>query len=221
MAAGAISAANTSTPGANTQRSSIADNFDAFLLLLTTQLKNQNPLDPMDANQFTQQLVQFAGVEQQIKGNDTLATILSMMDTNKNSSAIGFIGKDIVSEGKTSQLSGGKATWYMSTTEAAPKSYITIRDENGNEVYSREVEISQGTSTFSWDGTKNNGQPAADGFYSITIDARNGAGNVVQANTKVSGTVNGVDLAGNEPVLIIGSSRIPLKDVISVQTPSS
>ena len=142
MATGAVSTATstTSTATTTTQRSAIADNFDSFLLLLTTQLQNQNPLDPMDANQFTQQLVQFAGVEQQIKGNDTLATILSMMDTNKNSSAINFIGKEIVSSGKSSQLSEGKATWYMSTEKAAPNSYITVKDENGNEMYSTPVE---------------------------------------------------------------------------------
>ena len=74
---GSSSSSSSGTTGATTS-TGLADNFQTFLTLLTTQLQNQNPLDPLDTNQFTQQLVQFAGVEQQLKMNDTLATLLTL-----------------------------------------------------------------------------------------------------------------------------------------------
>src|ERR671920_543149 len=93
----------------------LAKNFDTFLSLLTTQLKNQNPLDPLDTNQFTQQLVQFAGVEQQLKTNDQLASMLSLQQTAQSTQALTFVGKTALVTGSTAHLSNsaGGATWYL------------------------------------------------------------------------------------------------------------
>ena len=85
------SAANAQT-GAVSDRKTIAGNFDAFLLLLTTQLQNQNPLDPLDTNQFTQQLVQFAQVEQQINMNQSLSSLIALQSATQASAALGFLG---------------------------------------------------------------------------------------------------------------------------------
>src|SRR5579885_1275128 len=73
----------------------IASNFDQFLTLLTTQLKNQNPLDPLDTNQFTQELVQFSSVELLIKQNTTLTSLLSVSKATTNTNALNFVGKEI------------------------------------------------------------------------------------------------------------------------------
>src|ERR1043165_493432 len=92
----------------------IAGNFQTFLTLLTTQLQNQNPLDPLDTNQFTAQLVQFAQVEQQLKSNDQLATLVSLQQTAQNTSALEYVGQTVDVDGNTTVLKNGEATWQLS-----------------------------------------------------------------------------------------------------------
>src|SRR5689334_16773248 len=91
----------------STADQTIAGNFQTFLTLLTTQLQNQNPLDPLDTNQFTQQLVQFASVEQQIKMNTQLQSLVSLQQTAQNSQALGFVGKTVTVKGATAPLTNG------------------------------------------------------------------------------------------------------------------
>src|SRR6188768_1945650 len=91
----------------------IASNFTAFLQLLTTQLKNQNPLDPLDTNQFTQQLVQFAQVEQQLKSNDQLSTLVSLQKSNQQTQALGYVGTTVAVDGTTAQLKDKAARWLF------------------------------------------------------------------------------------------------------------
>src|SRR5674476_312370 len=88
----------------------IASNFTTFLTLLTTQLKNQNPLDPLDTNQFTQQLVQFAQVEQQMKSNDQLSTLISLDKSAQATTALAYVGATVVVDGSTAALANGSAT---------------------------------------------------------------------------------------------------------------
>ncbi len=93
----------------------IQQNFTTFLQLLTTQLKNQNPLDPLDTNQFTQQLVQFAQVEQQMNMNASLTSLISLQRATQTTAALGFLGSTVVVDGDTARLTGGKATWSYDT----------------------------------------------------------------------------------------------------------
>src|SRR5438309_3225555 len=96
--AAAASSAVTST---GVDKTTLAGNFQAFLTILTTQLKNQNPLDPLDTNQFTQQLVQFAGVEQQLKTNSELA---ALQQSAQSTQALAFVGRMAVVDGNTANL---------------------------------------------------------------------------------------------------------------------
>ena len=112
-------AANTAN-SLTSSRKSIADNFDTFLQLLTTQLKHQNPLDPLDTNAFTQQLVQFTGVEQQLKTNDFLAAMMASTQIASNSQAVGYIGKVVTASGVKSELVEGSAAWHFATAKDAP-----------------------------------------------------------------------------------------------------
>src|SRR5512144_3277623 len=95
-AAQTANAATSASSATGVDKSTIAGNFQTFLTLLTTQLKNQNPLDPLDTNQFTQQLVQFASVEQQLKTNDQLTTLVSLQQTAQSTQALTFVGKTAV-----------------------------------------------------------------------------------------------------------------------------
>src|SRR5258708_36688516 len=112
-----VSAPAPVTPGtkpttASTATAGIADNFQTFLTLLTTQLQNQNPLDPLDTNQFTQQLVQFAGVEQQLKTNDSLSQLVTLQQTTQATQALGFVGKTAVVAAPTATMTRSSATWH-------------------------------------------------------------------------------------------------------------
>src|SRR6266436_7860433 len=116
-APGTTSADKTTT--ASTATTGIADNFQTFLTLLTTQLQNQNPLDPLDTNQFTQQVVQFAGIEQQMKGNDALASLVSIEKSAQSTQALVYVGQNVAVDGATAQFADGKATWNLNAPENA------------------------------------------------------------------------------------------------------
>src|SRR5438067_9156885 len=112
--------ANTASAAASAVGApTITQNFDKFLQLLTTQLKNQNPLSPLDTNQFTQQLVQFAQVEQQINMNSSLSTLISLQQASQTSAALGFLGQSVTISGDTAKLAQGQASWSFSGSAPA------------------------------------------------------------------------------------------------------
>jgi|SRR6478752_4448680 len=213
---GASSSSGTSNnTTVNGSTSGIANNFDQFLLLLTTQLKNQSPLDPLDTNQFTAQLVQFAGVEQQLKTNETLGSLLSLSAAGTATNAVGFIGAKITADGATTRLIEGKAEWKVNMASAGTGT-VTIKDSKGNVVQTATKTLVAGDQTYSWDGTTSTGTKAPDGEYTITIDAKNVAGEAVTAKTQISGIVDGVDFTSSIPMLKIGSISVPIDKVKSV-----
>src|SRR6266446_7642850 len=109
----ASSSSSSSSNSTGVNKDTLAGNFTTFLQLLTTQLKNQNPLDPLDTNQFTQQLVQFAGVEQQLKTNDQLTTLVSLQKTAQSTQALGFVGKNAMVDGSTTTMTNSSANWIL------------------------------------------------------------------------------------------------------------
>jgi flagellar basal-body rod modification protein FlgD len=215
MTVSGVSGSSSST-GLATDKTTIAGNFDTFLSLLTTQLKNQNPLDPLDTNQFTQQLVQFSSVEQQLKSNDFLSSLVQATQNSQNNAAVSYIGKTVTSSGVDSDLANGAATWSFNLPQAANVT-VTIKDANGNQVYSETGSLGAGEGQFNWDGTETDGSTAPDGTYSISIDAKNSAGSYVAASTETTGVATGVDLSGAQPTLIVGSAKVKLSDITSVR----
>ena len=197
-------------------RQGIADNFETFLSLLTTQLKHQNPLDPLDTNQFTQQLVQFTSVEQQLKTNEFLEAMMLANQNAGSSQAVGYIGKVITASGSKSELVDGQAQWRFATDKGAQIT-ATVRDMEGNVVFTQQGSVAQGESIFTWDGIGSTGTRQPDGSYSITIEGRDAEGKLVNVATEMTGEVTGVDLTGSEPVLIVGTARVNLSSVMSIR----
>ncbi|WP_404401841.1 flagellar hook assembly protein FlgD [Pelagibacterium halotolerans] len=197
-------------------RQSIAEDFDTFLSILTTQLKNQNPLDPMDTNQFTQQLVQFTGVEQQLKTNEYLEAMMLSSQNQINSQAVNYVGQTVVASGATTDLIDGKATWIYKVAEASEDVTVTIKDQSGNVVYSQETSMKAGTDQIVWDGTTNSGAVLTSGKYTITIDARDADGKAIDVTTKMKGVVESVDVSGTEPYLIVNGLRLPLSSITEI-----
>jgi flagellar basal-body rod modification protein FlgD len=204
---------------ANTAVGQLAGNFDQFLQLLMAQLQNQDPMSPMDTNQFTQQLVEFSGVEQQLQTNSTLTSLLAANDANQQSSAASFIGKTITATGATTALpDGGTATWEVNAPADAPNTTMVITDANGNQVYSQSMPLTAGSQTFTWNGQNSAGQAAPAGMYTLTITAKDAGGGTVAATTTVKGTVDGVVFGSSGPVLTVGTLRIPLSTLSQVSS---
>ena len=220
MAVTSVTQTPSTTGAAATSRASIANNFDTFLLLLTTQLKNQNPLDPLDTNQFTQQLVQFAGVEQQIRSNENLEALVNLNKASQLSTAMNYVGATITADGATSALKSGVATWYVSAPRNAAAT-INISDSTGNVVFTHDTTLEAGTNGFTWDGKMSNGQTAPEGQYTIKISAKDASGQGVNISTQFSGVVDAVDLSGSQPLLMVGTALISLDKVKAVQKPST
>lgn len=210
---------STTTNGTNStvtgQSSSIANNFDQFLTLLTTQLKNQSPLDPLDTNQFTAQLVQFAGVEQQLKTNETLSTLLSLNSAQMATSAVGFIGSTITADGATTKLTEGEAEWKINVPRGGAAT-ITIKDADGSIVRTATTSLVAGDQDYKWDGKTSTGAAAPEGAYTITVDAVDSTGQAMTAKTLISGVVDGVDFSGSVPGLKIGGITVPISNIKSV-----
>jgi len=209
---------NTTT--SSSARAGIADNFDTFLSILTTQLKNQNPPDPLDTNQFTQQLVQFSGVEQQLKTNEFLETLMLAGQNTAKSDAVSYIGKEVTSSGKTGELTDSDAVfWAYSADANATNANVTIKDANGQVVYTQNGPLDIGPGTFRWDGIGSDGNAKPNGVYTIDIKGADANGKAVNISTASIGVVTAVDFTGAVPILTIGSRRVAITDVTDVRIP--
>lgn len=212
--ANAASSTASTNPG-------IAQNFTAFLQLLTTQLQNQNPLDPLDTNQFTQQLVQFAQVEQQLRGNDQLATLVALQKTNQASAALDFVGKTVVISGATTHLgTEGTTVWTFSSPKPATAT-VTIRDATGQTAFTGNYTVNSGRQDFVWDGIGTNGQRWPAGNYTLSITAKDASGQTVAITTDVQGIVDSADVSQTPPVLTIGELNFTLDQIKRVVRPTS
>ena len=203
----------SSAPGtgtAATDRAGIADNFDTFLQILTTQLKNQNPLEPLDTNEFTAQLVQFSQVEQQIKQNDNLETIAQVSAAAAATNAVSFIGKRVEVSTTVSDKVDGSAKWSYVAGEDAKAALFTIRDADGKVVWTGEQDISKGRDEFVWDGRNTDGVEQPDGKYILSINAANADEEAVPVSVTTQTTIDGVDFNGEEPLLLAGDTAISL-----------
>lgn len=205
-------AAGTASAATAANSPSIASNFTAFLQLLTTQLKNQNPLDPLDTNQFTQQLVQFAQVEQQLKSNDQLAALVALQKTAQSTAALDYVGKTVVVDGAIAQLSENSAVWSFSAPRPASATF-NIKNPAGQLVYSGAYTVSPGQQEFVWDGRGNDGKIWPDGSYTMSVVAKDANGQPVAISTEVQGIVDSADLSRTPPVLSIGEQHFGLDQI--------
>lgn len=215
-AASTSSSSSSSAASANALASQqIAGNFQSFLELLTTQLQNQNPLDPLDTNQFTQQLVEFAGVQEQINTNDSLATLVSLQQTASATQALGFVGKTAIVSGNTATMTNSSATWELSVPSNSNVT-VNITNSSGQTVFTQTLPESAGNQPFTWNGIGSNGTQWPDGQYSLTASTTDGSGNSVAITTQVAGTVSGVNLTATPPLLIINGQSFTVNQIESI-----
>lgn len=220
-ASAAISSATGATGAQDSasSRKKLAENLDTFLVLLTTQLKYQDPLSPMESTEFTNQLVQFANVEQQISVNENLETMIGLQQSNKVASSVNYLGKYVQADDNRLPLQDGEArfTYTLEGGQAAYNS-VVISDEKGNVVWSTLGETKPGSYDVEWDGKDKNGKQLADGSYTVTVTAIGYEGQAdVEAGVTVTGKVNGVTSLGDEVILDVGGAPINLDKVLAVR----
>jgi len=211
-------ASNTGAMSSAADNAMIASNFQTFLTLLTTQLKNQNPLDPLDTNQFTQQLVQFAQVEQQMKSNDQLATLVALDKTAQSTAALAYVGSTVVVDGSTAPLSNGSASWTLNTSKPATAT-VTITDATGQTAYSGTFSINPGNMAFVWDGRGNDGRQWPEGSYKLTVTGVDANKQPVAISTEVQAVVDSVDLTQDPPLLSINGQNYTMDKIKRIVRP--
>jgi flagellar basal-body rod modification protein FlgD len=209
---------STGTVSNAVNNTEIASNFTEFLQLLTTQLQNQDPLSPMDTNQFTQQLVEFSQVEQQMKTNDTLSTLVSLQQSAQATSALALVGATVVVNGSTVPMSNGSASWTVTASKPATAT-ITIADATGQTVYTGNYAVNAGQQAFTWNGVGNNGQKWPDGNYTLTATAVDANGQSTAISTQVKATVSSVDLTQSPPVLSINGQSYTMDQLQQIVAP--
>lgn len=207
-----VTASTTTANSVGIDGKTIAGNFQTFLQLLTTQLRHQSPLEPLDTNQFTQQLVQFAQVEQQLKSNEQLGALVSLQRTAQATQALNFVGETVVVDGASAPLANGRAAWTLSVPRASVAT-VNIRNSSGQTVYSGNFTMNAGQQPFVWDGRDASGLQWPDGNYTIAVAAQDANGQPVAIATEIEGTVESADLTQNPPVLSVAGQNYTLDKV--------
>ena len=192
-------------------------NYETFLSILTTQVRHQNPLDPLDSSKYTEQLVQFTSVEQQIKTNTRLDNLLAEIRSSTASGYVNYIGRKVMAGSDMAALHNGAAEWqYRAASDGVAE--ITISDSAGLKMVSFEQDIAAGSHTFRWDGKLADGTIAPPGAYSLTIRPQNGDGSAgAPLAIAAPALVTGVDFATSPPRLIANGRPVPITDIQSVE----
>lgn len=207
------------TPTAAEQaRSQYDEDFELFLTLLTTQIQNQNPLDPMDSNEMTQQIVSYSQLEQQINSNEELERINSNLAQLTVSNAVSYLGDTVTYVTAKSNLANGEASWRYNIQDGTAETIeITITNEAGDTVKTETLNGPlTGFQEYTWDGRADDGTKSPDGTYTINVNAQDEEGRVLSVATAGSGVVTEVDLAGDTPVLTVNGDFVSLDDIVSI-----
>ncbi|MAK64950.1 MAG: flagellar hook capping protein [Maricaulis sp.] len=215
-----VSSIGASSPALANSRSGLADNFEMFLTLLTEQMKNQDPLNPLDSTQFVNQLVDFSSVEQQIAQNQNLESLLLLQSAAAQADSVSYIGRVATALTPDAVLQNGQAEWeYTLPSDAAE---VTLLIKDGEQIVARATgEATTGDHTFTWDGIGESGSQLDDGVYTLEIVAEDAEGEALQTSIRAAARVTGVDMSGNEVSVQMGSISVPLSSILSVREATS
>jgi flagellar basal-body rod modification protein FlgD len=207
-----------STPGLQTGGAaldSLSANFGDFLKLLMTQLQNQDPTSPLDTNQFTSELVQFSGVEQQINTNTSLTQLIQLTQAGEVMQASAMTGKQVTIGSDHVPLQNGKGTIQF-TAPAAEQVQIALYNDSGTKLRDATLMATKGTNTWSWDGTDGSGSTLPDGSYKVAVAGANADGTTSALPFSVIGTATGVVNQSNSIQLQLGALSVDFSKVRSV-----
>ena len=205
----------TASQGVSTNASSqLTQNFDTFLTLLTTQLRNQDPLDPLDTEKFTEQLVQFSSVEQSIQTNQHLEALIALQSSSANETALSMAGRVATVTSDVATLTSEPAQWRYELPQNAAEISIQVTDASGGVVANLSGPASAGAHDLQWNGERANGARAPEGAYRLIIDARDENGAPLNTVISTRGQVDAVAFNNGAPEIEIAGQRFAL-DLVS------
>lgn len=214
METSALISASTSAAGISKAR--LATDFDQFLKLLTAQLQNQDPLDPLSSNEFVQQLVSFTGVEQAIATNANLENLIALNKASQAAMAIGYLGTTIQAEGNKITLADGEARFLYTLPESAASTGLLIANDSGETVFVGQGKTTAGEHGFVWDGRDADGNLQPDGIYKITVSGFSSDETLLSIPTIIGGRVTGVETVDGSILLTVNGISVPIEDIRSV-----
>ncbi len=196
----------------------LASDFNTFLNLLTTQLQNQDPTDPVDSNQFTQQLVEFAGVQQQVQTNTLLQSLLTQAQGSQIGAASSYIGTTVEATGDQVGLTNGAGNFGYTLASAATTVNVTIKDSSGNTVFTGTGNTAAGQNLVQWDGKNSvTGATEPDGTYTVSVTATDATGKAITATPFEVGTVTSASVSNGTVMLNLGNNlQVAESNVFSV-----
>jgi len=205
------------------QKTGSADSKDElgmnqFLTMLVAQLKHQDPLNPMEGTDFTAQLAQFSGLEQQFAMNAHLAEMQAAIEAQGNGNVLDYIGKTVTTNNNTISIRDGQTDSGAYTLGSHADVNVYVYDENGIEVRRMYVGWQDaGKHNIDWDGKDNSGNTVDDGTYTFEIEAVGEMGQIVSSNTHVMGEVTGITYESDMPYLMIGDKLLSPSEIVEVE----
>ena len=198
-------------------KANLKSSMDTFLTLLTSQLKNQDPLSPMETDQFTQQLVQMTGVEQQLLSNDLLQSMVSAQSSASNLNAVNLIGKEVSAMSADANLKAGKADWVYELDATAARGTVEIYNAKGKLVFSKPAALDAGRHDLAWDGKNADNVLQDDGVYTLKIKAYNSEDALVSARSYVTGQATALENQDGSTLIRLGGVKVTLASIQSVR----
>ena len=215
------SSSSTTTTGSDLTQ--LNYNFQEFLTLFTTQLKNQDPSNPMDTTQMTNQLAMFSQVEQQAGTNSRLDKLIAAQPSSSLNSAVGYLGHSVQANGNSIVLASGTAQIAYNMPESASAVRIDIKNSSGSlvdTISGDQTTATTGMHQYTWAGTDSSGNTLSDGIYTVTVTATDSAGTTttVVPVARTTGKVTGIetDSSGNT-VLDLSGLQVKTSDVLAIQ----
>ncbi len=209
-----ISAIASSQTAPSSGLSQLTQDFDSFLTLLTTQLQNQDPLDPLDTEKFTEQLVQFASVEQSIQTNQHLEALIALQAASANETALSMVGRIASVESDIATLTDDAARWTYSLPADAAAVSLIVLNAAGAPIAALEGSAKAGAHDVNWSGAMNSGERAPQGAYRLVAEAVGADGAPIDVSIASRGLVNAVAFNAGAPEIEIAGQRFAL-DLVS------
>jgi flagellar basal-body rod modification protein FlgD len=206
-AATAASSSGTATTASTNPLAQLGANFNQFLQLLLTQVQNQDPTDPTNTDEFTTELVQFTGVQEQVNANTSLGQLITLQQSSQVLQSAGLVGKQATVTSNEIALQNGTGQISFTGTAGEPIA-ISIVNASGQDVRDVSLTATAGTNTWTWDGTDNNGNSLPDGAYGIAVETQAGTAAPTAVPFSVTGTTTGVSTVGTTTMLDMGALSV-------------
>ena len=173
-------------------------------------------MDPMKSGEFTQQLVAFSGVEQQIQANQNLEKLSTQLAQNQMNSAAAYLGKTAVIQHEVGTLRATGADWEYRNDAAPAKINLNVRDMKDNLIYTTSGNSRLGMQKFHWDGLDSNGNLVTEGPYKLEIQAENGEGETIDVTSFIKDVISSIDTQGAEPIYTVGSVPVGSRGILAL-----